>query len=303
MKQLKFDYLIPIKETVSSGKDFIIKGEAIHEITTRNGVYYSGEELNMAAPSLAGKPILKDHNNAIESIVGKVLKSPYNANARCIMFEGKIMDKQCQEMIADGRINSVSIGAMVKEVTTETINNEEVLCPKGISFVELSLVAVPADPNANFAQAMCESYKSVKIDTTVIETPKVEEKPKEIIIENIVKEEPSMAELEELKAKLEESNKLLESMKAEKIAQEKAKAEAEAKAIQEALKSKDSEIETLKKQVAEAIEVKTKGVVTTQEKADPTDGLVIERADSGKGFLMYRNMESLDSNKFKRLVR
>jgi len=307
MQNLNVNFAVPIKESVQSGKDFIIKGEAIHEITTRNGVFYSSEELKMAHPSLSGKPLLKDHNNSIESIVGRVQKTSFNDMGKCIMFEAKVMDKMCQEMISDGRINSVSIGAMVKEVNRETINDNEVLVPKGIDFVELSLVAVPADPNANFAQAMCESFKMAESKLTVAE-PKLEivESPKkEVIIENIKQEETNMAELEDMKKQLEESQKVIETMKAEKIAQEKAKAEAEALKVQETLKSQTEKILALEKELASAKAVTeasvSKGVVapTTTESKNPIEGYMLERADSGKGFMIYKT----DFSQHKRMMR
>jgi len=155
------EFMVPISEAVTVGEDFIIKGIAINSTTTRNGVKYTAEELSKAAHTLTGRPILKDHENSIDNIIGKVKKSSFDNAIKAIPFEGKIMEKKYQEMIKDGRINSVSIGAMVKEITEEKVNedsNETVLVPKGIEFVELSLVAVPSDPNANFARAVCEKF-------------------------------------------------------------------------------------------------------------------------------------------------
>ena len=57
------EYVVPIKEASNSGKDFIIRGIAINETTTRNGITYIAEELEKAAPSFRSRPILKDHNN------------------------------------------------------------------------------------------------------------------------------------------------------------------------------------------------------------------------------------------------
>jgi len=155
------EFMVPISEAVTVGEDFVIKGIAINSTTTRNGVKYTAEELSKAAHTLTGKPILKDHENSIDNIIGRVKSSSFNSSLQAIPFEGKIMEKKYQDMIKDGRINSVSIGAMVKEVAEEKVSedsNETVLVPRGIDFVELSLVAVPADPNANFARAICEKF-------------------------------------------------------------------------------------------------------------------------------------------------
>jgi len=150
------EFVVPIKESTMVGSDFLIKGVAINSTITRNGVKYTSEELSTSAHSLQGRPILKDHTNEIDSIVGKVQDARFDTIIDAVVFEGKIMDKKMQEMIADGRINSVSIGAHVDNV--EESEDEEALIPHGIDFVELSLVAVPADPNATFAKAICENF-------------------------------------------------------------------------------------------------------------------------------------------------
>jgi len=154
----KCNFLVPIKESMTIGNDFVIKGIAINSTVTRNGVKYTSEELSSAAHTLEGKPILKDHENSIDNIIGRVVKSNFDSMLQAVTFEGKIQEKKYQDMINDGRINSVSIGAMVKEVEEVQESENTVLIPKGISFVELSLVAIPADPNANFATAMMESF-------------------------------------------------------------------------------------------------------------------------------------------------
>ena len=57
-------------------------------------------------------------------------------------------------------------------------------------------------------------------------------------------------------------------------------------------------------QVMEIKEDKTKGIVKEEVKKEEikADGIVIEKADSGKGFQIYRNYNKEDC-KFKRLIR
>lgn len=348
-KQLMFEYLVPIKESVSVGKDFIIKGVAINETTTRNNVRYMGEELSKAAPSLQGKPILKDHENSVDNIIGRVMKSSYDPMMKCVCFEGKVMEKKYQEMITDGRINSVSIGAMVSSVETSEEEGSPMI-PRGIDFVELSLVAIPADPNAGFAQAMCESFKKEKV---LLDSEVKSQKIAENIVESLVnkKSEPvtslsSMATTvntgyiaapnttisatsipyiyksatstpsiititstenvddikikqeeakmeEDLKSQLSEALKTIEAMKAEKVAQEKAREEAEKVALAERLKKLEEENASLKK-ISEA-KAEMKGVVTTQteKKTDAYEGYSFAR--EGKGFSMWIENKDLDS--------
>ena len=156
----RIEYFVPIKEVLTGEKDFLIRGIAINETTTRNNVRYMAEELQLAAPTLRNKPVLKDHTNSVESIVGKTTNNVnYDASARNIKFEAIIKDKNMQEMISDGLITSVSVGAMVHDlVREEGVGGDSYMVAKGIDFVELSLVAVPADPNAGFEKAIAESF-------------------------------------------------------------------------------------------------------------------------------------------------
>lgn len=160
MKDYILNYVVPIKETFRENDDFLIRGIAINETVTRNGIKYVAEELEKSAVTLKNKPILKDHVNSVDSIIGKVVNAIYDKNIRGITFEGKVMDKDIRNKIEKGLITSVSVGAMVKNLAEEKLDNDEkVLKAQGIDFVELSLVAVPADPNAGFAKAIAEAYK------------------------------------------------------------------------------------------------------------------------------------------------
>jgi hypothetical protein len=311
-KDVLVEYLIPIKEVINTNSDFIIKGVAINETTTRNNVKYIGEELEKAAPSLRGKPILKDHNNAVDNIVGRITKATFDPTFRAVMFEGKIMEQKYKDMIKDGRINSVSIGAMVHEIEKSEIEGAP-LIPRGIDFVELSLVAVPADPNAGFAQAMCEKFdmqeskpiemlpiveapKPAEPQITIIETPKVSDNIK------IKQEAKSMEEIEALKKQLAEQTALIEKINSEKVASEKAAQEAEKLKLQETLKKLEEENTALKKM--QEVKSEMKGVVTTEKpKEDIYEGFSFGRSDSGKGYAMWKATESLDKSKYPRLAR
>lgn len=209
---------LTMEETLS--RDFTIKGTAINSTTTRNGHKFVADELMKSAESLRNKPILKDHKNSVDSIVGRTLKTQdgayFDESSKSIKFAGVIKDRKAKEMIYDGLITAVSVGAMVQE-TEETENGEIIL--RGIDFAEISLVAVPADPNAGFAKAICEAF-------------------------NLETEETKMAEKTESNVSIEEFNKMQESFKAQatelnafkeaeaarKAVEEKAKLEAEIEA-------------------------------------------------------------------------
>jgi len=183
------NYFVPIKESMIENGEFFIRGNAIHATTTRNGITYTAEELEPSAMSLRNKPILKDHKNEVEAIVGRTTNNVFfSTEEGAVKFEGRIMDTKIKEMIRDGRISSVSVGAMVKELYEDEANNKVVA--KGIDFVEISLVAVPADPNAGinhgFACAIQEAF-DLKKKQMVIED--VQERQEEIIKEEKMNEE------------------------------------------------------------------------------------------------------------------
>jgi len=152
------EFFVPITEKTSIGKDFFIRGVAINETTTRNGIRYIAKELEKAAPSFRSKPILLDHENTVKSIVGRTTENVnFDSMKKGITFEAKIMDKGIREMINDGRITDVSIGAKVNDLVEN--KDEGFMTAEGIEGLEISLVAVPGDPGANIASAMQESFK------------------------------------------------------------------------------------------------------------------------------------------------
>jgi len=243
----KIEFVVPILENRTVGNDFMIRGTAINETTTRNGVTYVAEELIVAAASLKDKPILKDHKNSVDSIVGRTTNNViFNEMTKSIEFEGKIMDSSIKEKIRDGRIRSVSVGAFVEDIEkTETEDGEEQGIARGIDFVELSLVAVPADPNAGFSRAIAEALKLKEEGTeenfTKEEEKEIKEKAKKLVITteekqdyiNQIKEDNNMSDeqveklrvefKDELKAQKEEYNAQIEAIKEERLAELKEK--------------------------------------------------------------------------------
>jgi len=192
------EYITPITFTEaqviegSSKKNPLkISGVAIDETISYNNLKYTKEELKKAAPSLSDKPILKDHKNEIDSLVGRTSVSSFNEIQNQVLYDGFIMDKNTIEMIEDGRIKNVSIGAKVERLRRENPkDSNSPLIAEGISFLELSVTPVQGVQNATISQAISEKFnlgdKMVEEETeTTEETPEEvpEETPKEIPVE------------------------------------------------------------------------------------------------------------------------
>ena len=160
---LKLNYNVPLiceSADIKEGMDFMIAGTAINATITSNNHKFLTEELMSAANTLNGRPLLVDHKNEVDSIKGRVTFSGFNEISNRIDFKAKVVDNKIKQMIKDGLINSVSVGATVKEME----ESDGFIIPRGIEFKELSLVAVPADSNATFNIALKEAYDTIEQD-------------------------------------------------------------------------------------------------------------------------------------------
>jgi HK97 family phage prohead protease len=180
---IKLNYNIPftIESSVTGetgNSDFVIEGIAINSTTTDNNHKFLSEELSNAAISLTNVPLLKDHSNNVDSIVGRVIKASFNEEGKNVIFKAKINDTESglkvRQLIKSGDLNTVSVGANVTSMDKGFESDSDVLVPRGIIFKELSLVAVPADGDAkftyhggNFNLALKEAYIHSKNDTSL----------------------------------------------------------------------------------------------------------------------------------------
>lgn len=181
-------FFVPIKESnykrdVNSD-EFVIAGTAINATTTLNHTTFLAEELEPSASSLIGKPLLKDHINSVDAIVGRVTNGVFNSNK--VDFEAKVTDKAIQQKIRNGDIMNVSVGAFLNDL--EEVEDEETgnvsLIARGIQFIELSLVAVPADQNAGFAMAIAESWNMKKASNESVDISSTEFIKEKSIVKN-----------------------------------------------------------------------------------------------------------------------
>jgi len=267
MIQLKH-FTVPILESATIDDGFMIAGVAISETITSNGHKFIAEELRPAAEGMVGIPLLKDHDNMVDSIVGKVVNASFDDLNKHIPFKARVNDEKMKSLIQRGDLNSVSIGAMVRELE-ETKEGD--LIARGIIIKELSLVAVPADPTATFDVVLKEAYQSsdnISIEVKKEEDKKMSEEEKTEVpqAEEPKKEENVEAKL--LKKELVEANKKLAEFEAEKrlLLEKEYKSICEKKKVNalETSTVDNSTLELLKSQVSEMADV-------DEEKTEPKE--------------------------------
>ena len=249
------NFVVPINSSFKDNNgEFMIEGTAINATTTRNGVKYTTEELTPAAKSLIGKPILKDHNNSVDAIVGRTTNAYFDTTAEQIKFQGRIADEGIQSKIKKGLITNVSVGAMVREVNREEAEDgsEGPLVAKGIDFVELSLVAVPADPGAGFENALQEMYDLKESKTKSLSEEKMDN------IEDLQAQIKELTETNKTLTEQLETKEDAEDVKAEE-AEDKVEVKEETEEAEEETKEpvKEDKVEDEEETEAEVKEEKT----------------------------------------------
>lgn len=136
-----------------------VKGVAIHSGVSRNGIMYTNEELKKFTKTLKGVSIIKDHEAKIENLVGMVEDSHDMNDGNIVMYDGWIKDEKISEMIKEGMIKHVSIGAICQLVKEK--EDSEVMMATDMQCMELSLVVVPGVPGATIQQSLI-AHESAK---------------------------------------------------------------------------------------------------------------------------------------------
>jgi len=247
MEWNKLNFEVPITQNINSEGKFLIEGTAINAGTTRNGTIFIEEELSKSAKTLRNKPVLKDHNGSVDSIVGRTTnKVSYNVSEKKIDFQAFIVDEKAQSLITQGLLNTVSVGAMVDDYEE---HDDGTYTIHGIDFMELSLTPVPADKGATFGMAIAESIK----------------KRKETITDN----EGHVIKMKEDNSKMNDDDKVLEeleTLRAEKIAREQVDSRA---VLKEELKAEILEEMKVTEEVTEEVEVEPETEPETEPEAEP----------------------------------
>ena len=280
------EYYVPIDISETGGKDFMITGTAVDASVSRNNVRYLPEELQASVTTLKGVPILDSHKQeSVKNILGIVQDAFFDNSTNSVKFKGKIMDKEIQNMISDGRIRNVSIGARVKDLPKD--EDSETRTAKGIEFLELSLVPIQGVKNATISQALFEKQSFVDDVENIL---------KQIELEN--GEDNMTEEIKEVKnEEVEALKKQVEDYKVQETTMKKENEELKAqivsfKKVDERLTSLENSLTQIieklnkpveeKKEIPQKVEekVEPKTVVETVE-APKEDDLVIERFNDG----------------------
>lgn len=125
-----------VKES-SSGDDcqlmpdaVIAEYEAVHESMTRNFTYYTKESIISSIDSWTKpyfRPIIMHHNDKNGKIIGRIHSAEYTSvdtlsGTGALRLIGQITDKDGKEGAIDGRLKTVSIGAIVHEAYCSICN-------------------------------------------------------------------------------------------------------------------------------------------------------------------------------------
>ena len=257
-----------------------VNGIAVRTGLSRNGIKYLPEELKNFAPTLANRPMLKDHWPSTDNTIGLVEKSDYSKGR--VFYSGWIKDQPTSEKIDDGRIKEVSIGAIVEKLVLENEEEPEgTLIARGITGLELSTTPVPGVVGTSIKQCLKQIQEA--------QTP--EERVK---IKGIMENVDDFRELQEEAVKIKEDEKMAEEEKEKPVDEPQDEPEEEqpkeepkqdesallkliasiekltaSKATNEELASK---VDALEKKLEE--QKKTKGKVTTEAKKNGIEVVV-----------------------------
>ena len=170
------------------------------------------EELQKATPTVIGKPFLKDHDNTVDSVIGKIENATYNNG---VLIEAKIIKKGNEalvEKIKTGIVKKLSAGF---KRDLEFDQDKGYYKAKNIEFLEVSLVWEGADKNATLLK---EDLNMTTIEQLSKEKAQLEEKlgKLEAEKEELKKENRILKkEIERLKELAELGQKYKERLKAE----------------------------------------------------------------------------------------
>ncbi len=156
------------------------------------------DELQKAAPTFIGKPLLKDHDSSVDSVIGDVLSAEFKNGS--VFVKARIVksgNEKLVSLIKKGIVKKLSAGF---SRVLEKVGEGEYLA-KDIQFEELSIVVDPAISDASFLKSNSQEEPM----------PQDREKLEALTREN----EQLKAELNKVKEEREELRKQVEVLKKE----------------------------------------------------------------------------------------
>lgn len=200
-----------------------VSGIAVKPQVSRNGIKYTAEELAKFAPSMKGKPILKDHEALTDNVIGVVMSALCDKKGK-VVYEGWVKEDGTNliEKIRDGRIKEVSIGAMVGKLVESEVNSEKergVLVAVDMEAMELSTTPTPGNRGTSLKYAL-ENTKNGKVVRPVCERLVLED-VEEQEEENIMAEDEVKTPIEEPKEDVQTTKEPKEEVKEQPIKEPK----------------------------------------------------------------------------------
>ena len=248
-------------------KRLLVNGIAIVEGTSRNGITYTKEELHKFAPTLTGRPILKDHQALTDKTIGLVEKSDSLEQGKRVSYSGWVKEDGTNivEKIKDGRIKEVSIGAIAGKLIKENEDDEQIYAQDLVA-LELSLTPTPGVIGTSLQSE--EEYTDEKI-------------------KEIIKNHTQVS----IETKVEDTEPKTESIELNKRGEEMVEEKVEVKTIEVKDDALLKEIAELKEEVKKLQEVKAKSeIVKEEEKGEiiPENYVVERMEDNAKLFRLYK---------------
>jgi len=165
-QNLKFDCITAIKSEKSE-KDFFIIGYASTPTVDRQDEIITAQALKAAESDLL-KPqnstLFLNHN--YDKPIGKITEVKYTESGLLIKVLISETEPKIRKQIEEGLWTSFSIGGIIKEI--EQVHdkelNRDIVKITSIELVEVSLVGVPANPEANLISVLSKSLTNMKIN-------------------------------------------------------------------------------------------------------------------------------------------
>jgi len=151
---------IPIQKASDVGGDFLVEGVATSSTVDLDGDVIAKELVDALPKELVGKPILKDHNRSVDSMIG-VVEDAWNQDGKAII-RAKISKtaKRERTLLEEGILKSFSIGGFVPAGGYDYDENGNRII-KSLRIEEISFTPTPANPEANIMAVIAKAAKKV----------------------------------------------------------------------------------------------------------------------------------------------